>query len=41
MDIAQLIYRPMEPQGALKDFQFSRATMEMRWQQGFSDARPR
>jgi NTE family protein len=38
MDIAQLIYRPMEPQGALKDFQFSRATMETRWQQGFSDA---
>jgi NTE family protein len=38
MDIAQLIYRPMEPQGALKDFQFSRATMEARWQQGFSDA---
>jgi NTE family protein len=31
MDIAQLIYRPMEPQGALKDFQFSRATMEARW----------
>jgi NTE family protein len=38
MDIAQLIYRPMEPQGALKDFQFGRATMEARWQQGFSDA---
>jgi NTE family protein len=38
MDIAQLIYRPMEPQGALKDFQFSRATMEARWQQGISDA---
>jgi NTE family protein len=34
----QLIYRPMEPQGALKDFQFSRATMETRWQQGLSDA---
>ena len=28
----------MEPQGALKDFEFSRATMEARWQQGFSDA---
>jgi NTE family protein len=28
----------MEPQGALKDFEFSRVTMEARWQQGFSDA---
>jgi NTE family protein len=39
MDIAQLIYRPMEPQGAAKDFEFSRPTMEARWQQGLSDAR--
>ncbi len=39
MDIVQLIYRPTEPQGALKDFEFSRPTMEMRWQQGLSDAR--
>ena len=39
MDIAQLIYRPMEPQGALKDFEFGRSTMEVRWQQGLSDAR--
>ena len=39
MDIVQLIYRPIEPQGALKDFEFSRSTMEARWQQGFSDAR--
>ena len=38
MDIVQLIYRPDEPQGALKDFEFSRPTMEARWQQGFSDA---
>jgi NTE family protein len=38
MDIVQLIYRPMEPQGALKDFQFSRSTMEARWHQGLSDA---
>jgi len=38
MDIVQLIYRPMEPQGALKDFEFGRATMEARWQQGLSDA---
>ena len=39
MEIVQLIYRPIEPQGALKDFEFSRSTMEARWQQGFSDAR--
>jgi len=39
MDIVQLIYRPIEPQGALKDFQFARSTMEARWQQGLSDAR--
>ena len=39
MDIVQLIYRPIEPQGALKDFEFSRSTMEARWQQGRSDAR--
>ena len=39
MDIVQLIYRPIEPQGALKDFEFSRSTMEARWQQGLSDVR--
>jgi NTE family protein len=39
MDIVQLIYRPNEPQGSLKDFEFSRPTMEERWQQGLSDAR--
>jgi NTE family protein len=39
MDIATLVYRPMEPQGAAKDYEFSRPTMEMRWQQGLSDAR--
>jgi NTE family protein len=39
MDIVQLIYRPDEPQGSWKDFEFSRSTMEMRWQQGLSDAR--
>ena len=38
MDIVQLIDRPIEPQGAFKDFEFSRSTMEARWQQGFSDA---
>jgi NTE family protein len=39
MDIALLIYRPMAPQGASKDFEFSRATMEARWQAGLADAR--
>ncbi len=38
MDIVQLIYRPFVPQGASKDYEFSRATMEARWQQGLSDA---
>ena len=38
MDIVQLIYRPIEPQGALKDFEFSRSAMEARWQQGLADA---
>jgi len=39
MDIVQLIYRPLEPLGALKDYEFSRATMNARWEQGISDAR--
>jgi NTE family protein len=39
MDIVQLIYRPHEPQGACKDYEFSRVTMHNRWQQGLSDAR--
>jgi hypothetical protein len=39
MDIVQLIYRPDEPQGSLKDFEFSRPTMQPRWQQGLADAR--
>ena len=38
MDIAQLVYRPYEPQGASKDYEFSRATMEARWAQGRADA---
>lgn len=38
MDIVQLVYRPFAPQGATKDFEFSRSTMTARWQQGFSDA---
>jgi NTE family protein len=38
MDIAQLVYRPYEPHGASKDYEFSRATMEARWAQGRADA---
>jgi NTE family protein len=38
LDIVQLIYRPDDPQGSLKDFEFSRPTMELRWQQGLADA---
>lgn len=38
MDIVQLIYRPLEPQGASKDYEFSRGTMSARWEQGISDA---
>ncbi len=38
MDIVQLIYRPHELQGACKDYEFSRATMNARWKQGLSDA---
>lgn len=38
MDIAQLIYRPMESLGDSKDYQFDRQTMENRWQQGAADA---
>jgi NTE family protein len=38
MDIAQMVYRPHEPQGSSKDYEFSRSTMEARWQAGFSDA---
>ena len=38
MDIVQLIYRPFEPQGATKDFEFSRDAMNVRWKQGLSDA---
>jgi NTE family protein len=39
MDIVQLIYRPHEPQGSSKDYEFSRATMVARWAQGYTDAR--
>jgi NTE family protein len=39
IDIVQLIYRPDEPQGSLKNFEFSRPTMQLRWQQGLANAR--
>jgi NTE family protein len=38
MDIAQIIYRPSEPQGQSKDYEFSRVTMLERWAQGHADA---
>jgi NTE family protein len=38
MDIVELIYRPTDPQGLSKDYEFSRATMRARWAQGLSDA---
>jgi NTE family protein len=39
MDIVQVIYRPEEPQGGCKDYEFSRDTMQARWAQGLVDAR--
>ena len=39
MDIVELIYRPTDPQGLWKDYEFSRTTMQTRWAQGLSDAR--
>jgi NTE family protein len=38
MDVVQLIYRPLEPQGTAKDYEFSRGTMNARWKAGISDA---
>jgi len=34
MDIVQLVYRPAEPQGASKDYDFTRSSMHRLWQQG-------
>jgi NTE family protein len=39
MDIVQLVYRPVEPQGVSKECEFSRSSMEARWQRGISDTR--
>ena len=38
MDIVQLLYRPSEPEGHSKDYEFSRSSMERRWRQGMADA---
>jgi NTE family protein len=38
MDIVELVYRPADPQGLSKDYEFSRPTMRKRWAQGLSDA---
>src|ERR1700681_3063626 len=37
MDIVELIYRPSDPQGPWKDYEFGRTTMYRRWEQGLSD----
>lgn len=39
MDIVRLIYRPVEPQGASKTYDFSRSSLEKPWQEGTADAR--
>ena len=39
VDIVHLIYRPAVPQGSAKDYEFGRATMQQRWDQGLADAR--
>jgi NTE family protein len=38
LDIVHLIYRPLVPQGAAKDYEFSRVAMQTRWDQGQIDA---
>jgi NTE family protein len=38
-DIVELIYRPADPQGHTKCYEFSRTTMRTRWAQGLLDAR--
>ena len=34
MDIVQLVYCPAEPQGASKNYDFSRSSMQRLWQRG-------
>jgi NTE family protein len=38
IDVVHLIYRPHEPQGSQKDFQFDRGTYTARWAAGHNDA---
>ena len=38
IDVVQLIYRPVVPQGSQKDYQFDRGTMNRRWMDGHHDA---
>ncbi len=38
MDVVHLIYRAADGHGASKDFEFSRASTDERWQQGLHDA---
>ena len=38
IDVVHLIYRPDQPQGSQKDFQFDRLTAEQRWEEGQQDA---
>ena len=40
MDIVRLIYCPVEPQGAAKTYDFSRSSMEKRWQLSMLHASP-
>lgn len=39
MDIVRLSYRPDEPQGQAKDYEFGPTTMAARWAKGLSDAK--
>jgi NTE family protein len=38
IDLVHLIYRPEQPQGSQKDYQFDRPSYERRWQEGQEDA---
>ncbi len=38
VDVVHLIYRPAEPQGSQKDFQFDRGSCNRRWNDGRADA---
>jgi NTE family protein len=38
VDVVHLIYRPAEPQGSQKDYQFDRGSCDRRWREGLVDA---